>query len=331
MNMDTMIAHDLEVTDSLRSYDAAIKRLLAHKPFLARIMKECMLEYRDSSIDDIINLYIEGEPQVGHIGVDVDETNPRIAGMNTEDTTLTEGTIYYDIRFNALAPKGEELIRIIINVEAQNDSHPGYSLLKRAIYYCSRMISAQKGVEFKKSDYDRIKKVYSVWICPNVSDEEKDTITAYAMKELPMVGSVSRKPEEYDLLSVVMICLGDVEDAPENGLLGMLEVLLKGQWTAAQRKNFLETDYGIQMTERLEKEVNQMCNLSQGVYENGLKQGMAKGVAQGMSQGKTQGIEQARTESLRALMTNMSISLEVAMKMLNYPISERDKYASALS
>ncbi len=55
------------------------------------------------------------------------------------------------------------MIRLIINIEAQNDFYPGYPLIKRGIYYCSRMISAQYGTEFKNSHYENIKKVYSIW------------------------------------------------------------------------------------------------------------------------------------------------------------------------
>ena len=56
-------------------------------------------------------------------------------------------------------------IALIINVEAQNDFYPGYPLIKRGIYYCCRMISSQYGREFTGPHYEKIKKVYSIWIC----------------------------------------------------------------------------------------------------------------------------------------------------------------------
>ena len=98
--------------------------------------------------------HIEGTPEVVTVGVHVDDTNrPKktsdvIAGSNNEDSTLTEGTINYDVRFDAIAPASEgsaeqkDVIRLIINVEAQTAFNPGYPLTKRAIYYCSRMISS---------------------------------------------------------------------------------------------------------------------------------------------------------------------------------------------
>ena len=328
MNQDTPTGHAVSVVNPAASYDAAVKYLLAHKPFLARIMKECLPEYRDCSIQDIMDRYIEGDPQVANVGVHVDESHPRIHGGNTEDKTLTEGTVFYDIRFNALAPKDDDVIGIIINVEAQNKSNPGYSLLKRAIYYCSRLISAQKNVEFTGSDFDGILKVYSIWICSSVPAGEQSTITAYSMREQQLVGHVVKNPEEYDLLSVVMIRLGDVpqnqdgsidEAELDQNVIGMLEVLLKGDFSAEQRKGVLEKHYGIEMTEQIEEEVGHMCNLSQGVMERGMEKGINIGV------------DMAQVAAVKALMETLHITLEQAMQHLKYPLTEKEKFIAALS
>ena len=89
--------------------------------------------------NDIVEKYIEGTPEVGSVGVHVDDTNrPKkstdvIKGSNNEDSTLTEGTLFYDVRFDAIAPKSadsaeqEEVIRLIINVEAQTKFKPGWT------------------------------------------------------------------------------------------------------------------------------------------------------------------------------------------------------------
>lgn len=328
MNQETPVGHAVAVVNGAAAYDAAVKHLLAHKPFLARIMKECLPEYRDCSIEDIMNRYIEGTPSVASVGVHVDETNPRIRGGNTEDKSITEGTVFYDIRFNALAPKDDDVIGIIVNVEAQNKSNPGYSLLKRAIYYCSRLISAQKNVEFTGSDYDGIQKVYSIWICSSVPEGEQSTITAYSMREQQLVGHVVKNPEEYDLLSVIMIRLGDVpqnqdgsinEAALDQNVIGMLEILLKGDFSAEQRKGILENHYGIEMTEQIEKEVGHMCNLSQGVMERGMEKGMEKGLLQGT------------IAMLKKAMEKNDWTLEQAMSFFDLPISEKDTYAAVLN
>lgn len=126
-------------------YDMSCKRLLSQKRILAWILQGCVPEFKGCSITDIAELYIEDELQVSSMAVMPDTTNAseKISGMVTEDASVTEGVITYDIRFMATAPHTEEPISLIINIEAQNNFYPGYPLLKRGIYYCSRMISAQ--------------------------------------------------------------------------------------------------------------------------------------------------------------------------------------------
>lgn len=73
---------------------------MANKQILAQIMKGCVNEYSDCTVDDIVEKYIEGTPEVGSVGVHVDDTNrPKkstdvIKGSNNEDSTLTEETLF---------------------------------------------------------------------------------------------------------------------------------------------------------------------------------------------------------------------------------------------
>lgn len=279
MNADTTIAKNIRVTDEKAGYDAACKRLLSEKIILAWIMKNCLEEYQNCDVDEIAEEYIEGTPQVGEVAVAPDETNkaPMIHGSGNEDTTLTEGTVTYDIRFLATAPVSGDLIRLIINIEAQNDFYPGYPLIKRAIYYCSRMISAQYGTEFTDSHYEKIKKVYSIWICMNPPKNRENSITRYYISEENLVGGVKERKADYDLMAAVMICLGR-EDS-DTGILKLLNILLSTETGSADKCQMLEEDFHIKMTQKLESEVSLMCNLSKGVEEKGIQKGIDKGIA----------------------------------------------------
>ena len=118
-------------------------------------MKNCLEEYCGCAVEEIAEKYIEGTPQVGEVAVAPDESNrvSMIQGAGNEDASLTEGTVTYDIRFLAIAPVSGELIRLIINIEAQNDFYPGYPLIKRGIQhypllYCGRKSGRQcKGMK----------------------------------------------------------------------------------------------------------------------------------------------------------------------------------------
>ena len=60
------------------------------------------------------------------------------------------------------------------------------------------------------------------------------------------------------------------------------------------------------MTPNLEKGVAQMCNLSEGVYRDGVEYGLE----QGLEQGREQGLEQGRMETVLALLREkMSLDL----------------------
>ena len=91
---ENYLAQSISQVDADARYDEGVKRLLANKSILAVIMKECVPEYHGCTVREIAEKYIEGEPQIGAVGVDADETNRNVSatihGTNTEDVTLTE-------------------------------------------------------------------------------------------------------------------------------------------------------------------------------------------------------------------------------------------------
>lgn len=314
MEAENTLAKNITAAGDKAAYDAACKRLLANKVILAWIMKSCLEEYRDLDVDEIAGKYIEGSPQIAKAEVNPDEKTgtdgEQIRGAKTEDSTMGEGTVTYDIRFYALAPQSGETVSLIINVEAQNDFYPGYPIIKRGIYYCSRMISSQYGVEFTDTHYERIHKVYSIWICSNPPKHRENTITRYVIREENIIGDILEKKENYDLLTAVMVCLGHSGDDKYTGILKLLDVLLSSVKEPEEKKKVLQDDFGIKMTRELESEVSELCNLSKGIEENGMKKGILV--------------------SIQNLMESMGWTAEQAMKALKIPEAEQAVYADNL-
>ena len=60
-----------------------------------------------------------------------------------------------------------------------------------------------------------------------------------------MIGNVHEKEENYDLLTNVIICLGDAYDKEASGILRMLEVLLSDKRNASEKRMILQDDFGI--------------------------------------------------------------------------------------
>jgi len=315
MDSAESIAQGIHATDENTAYDASCKRLLSEKRILAWIMKSCLEEYRDCNIEEIAEKYIEGKPQVGVEAVFPDQVNPLIQGMNTEDSTVLEGTVTYDIRFEAVAPGSGEQIGLIINAEAQNRFDPGYPLLKRGIYYCSRLISSQYDRVFNRSHYEKIKKVYSIWVCLDPPEDRRNTITRYRMTEENLIGNVKETVSHYDLLSAVMVCLGGPEDKNYDGVLKLLGTLLSGEVSEARKREILENEFDIPMTRELESEVSIMCNLSQSVEEKGIQKG----------------IQSERISTLKKLMKNKKMPIDEALETLEVPEADWPKYRELLA
>lgn len=270
----THIAQALELGDIKAKYDAEVKNILSDKVILAWILKYTVRELQDYDIETIRNC-IEGEPEISQIPVYPGRSNcGKISGTNTEDKVANEGEIRYDIRFFVILP-GKVRRKLLINVEAQKEYYTGYTLVTRGVFYGARMLSAQIDTEFTVPDYDNIKKVYSIWICMETPDYAADTITEYHLVPDKLSGDYVEEAK-YDLLSVVMICMGkDVIYEEQPTLQGLLSVVLSHWLGVEEKKRILEHTYGIAMTEKLEKEMNLMCNLSDLIEERGIEKGTA--------------------------------------------------------
>ena len=302
MEVENTLSKKIDTAGQNASYDAYCRNLLVNKQILARILKTCVKEFHDCPIKDIEEKYIKGTPKVHEVAAHRDETAEFIDGMGREDVGMKEKPITYDIFFRVLSPKDDEMLEMIINVESQKDFYPGYPLIKRGIYYCSRMIASQYGTEMPDTCYEKLKKVYSIWICSNPPKYRKNTITAYSMKEQNLVGSVAEKEENYDMLTVLTVCLGGFGDENYEGILRMLDVLLSDRILPEEKKKILKDEFDIAMTKTMEREAMEMCNLSQGI------------------------VDRTTINYIISMMKNLNLSEKECMEALDIPQEHRELY-----
>lgn len=305
------------------AYDQAAKRILANKKIMAYILKGTVSEFAAASIDDIANKYIEGDIIISEIAVNPDKTNAKrkatkIRGIKNENGSPTEGWITFDILFEAVSPLNGEPLKLIINVESQKTQQRkklGYDLLKRAIYYGSRLISSQKEIEFVGSNYDDIKKVYTIWICMD-APQEKSAINRYTVKEEQILGHYTAEQKSYDLITAVMVYLGN--DRAKDRLIRLLQILFKERQKSAQEKEkILNQEYAVDVTNDLAEEMRSMCNLSEGIYEEGLHSGIVLGIEQGIARG----IEQGREQMIHSLIKE-GLPLELIARVSGCSLTE---------
>ncbi len=286
MKQKTHISDVLEGNDCKDRYDAEVKKILSDKTVLAWILKYTTKEFADYPISQIKEC-IEGEPEIGthrvYPGHTAKQTPEVITGSDTVDKVPGEGQITYDIRFYAITPSRER-IKLIVNVEGQKDFYPGYDLVTRGVFYCARLLSAQKDTEFTGDDYDSMKKVYSIWICMEAPRSMEYTITSYKLGQDNVYGK-AKKRFRYDLMEVVMVCLGREEAVTRgNRLHGMLHTLLSQKLRPEEKEEILSDEYNIETSKELEGGLKQMCNLSDLVEERGIRKGMELGREEGKNE-----------------------------------------------
>ena len=218
--MKTTIARDIDIAGNKARLDEAANNIIENKYVIAHIMRECLSEYKGISVKTIISKYITEAPAVQKVRIepDVPEDPGKMQGLSTDDKSPVEGNLYYDIRFSALIPDTEEKLRLIVVIENQGSFYPGYPLLKRGGYYCGRLISAQKGTVFTGDHYEKLQKVYVIFICFNPPKYQENSITRYSMQEENIVGAVKNKQRDVPIQSP----LRKQEQEPIQGILTAL-------------------------------------------------------------------------------------------------------------
>ena len=275
---------ELTAADAGIQYDAQCKRVLGQKVILAWILRRTVGAFADMDIDSICGC-IEGEPEISTVRVNPGETNSgRVEGLSTEDKVPEEGVIYYDIRFRAYEPGKTGYIKVIVNVEAQKSFYPGYEIVTRGIFYAARMISAQLGTEFTASEYNKLKKVYTIWLCMDAPKKIGNAISEYHFFQTDLVPGIPDKKEAYDKMSIVVIALNQEMEAGDK-FLRMLNTLLSPEINVESKKEALQEEFQISMEGQIGKELDLMCNLSGYVEKKGIEQTKVLMVSNMLKQG----------------------------------------------
>ena len=270
MAVDTEIKNAVSAADEDAQYDEKAKRLLGNKIILAHILVKTIDEFKGMNPNDVVS-YIEGEPFISMVPVEPGLTNiekeksgQRIVGLNTENAEVHEGLIRFDIIFYVRMKDG--ISQVIVNVEAQKDEPTSYHILNRAVFYVSRLVSSQKERDFVKTNYNDIKRVFSIWVCMNMDENSMDYVH---LTDDKLLGSYPWKGG-LDLLNIVLI--GIANELPEHDdkyeLHRLLSTLLSMELSVDEKLGIMEKEYSIAVDDRIREDVSAMCNLSQGIREN---------------------------------------------------------------
>ncbi len=242
-----------------------------NKEILAPILKETIKEYKDLSVREIQKLI--DEASISKIETVGDHPAGRDIRLESTDPVLksvSDKTIYFDVFFKVALPtdiRTKVNFQLYVDIEPQGKYHPGYPLTKRGIYYVARSLSRQLGILTDESDYGKLQKCYSIWICydPKMPKRLKNTVSRYRFTKEDIYGIVEEDEINYDLMEVVMVML----DTSSETNIQILDYL-KGVLTYDKERIMEQTG---PLSENVAKEVDAMSGVGSMIRYLGREEG----------------------------------------------------------
>lgn len=270
-------------------YDAGMKRLMSNKEILVPILQMIVPEFKECSQEEIVSYLDVSSITKDDFVSDIPkmDSDLKLFQEDGELLSLVEKLIRFDVRFrirNPKASKGNMNVNLHIDMEAQRSyrpSNPSYPIQKRAVYYVARDLSSQLSTITEKTDYSKLEKCYSIWICAeDVPKKLQNTLTEYSFSKKDIIGATNESEDDYDLMSVIIIRRGKKSD--EKGIFDYLN----GVFTCDIKR--VEEYSHIKWSEPFQREVGAMTGFGDMIYERGMREGRQEGMILGvLISGKT--------------------------------------------
>ena len=182
---------------------------------------------------------------------------------NSESSRVHGKKIIYDV-LTTIPYSNDSVDMCYVNVEMQNNEEPGYVLQHRALAYFARLIDDSVNMYKGNSSYTNLRKVYGVWI---VRTKGENRVERYYINEQ----SVGRD-NKMNFMEIVFIYFNEKDT--DDGLSKFMYGLLVERDIKKKRSNLSEF---ITVDSYIEKEMESMCNLSEGLINEGINEGIEKG------------------------------------------------------
>ena len=263
MIQNTQISNDVTLSDKKIQFDTQAKNILSYACIEAWILKEVVKEFQNYSVQRICSI-LTGKKLKG-IMLDGER---KIQMINTRDTVEGQQDIELDAFFQITVPEVDA--RIFLNVELQKAPGIKRWLRRRGWYYVTRLTTRQSGIVFEKSHYEQIEKVYSIWIVGG--KRKKSRIERYQLQN---------GPDPLDVMELVIIYLGNPDDTDVSPIEQLLNTLFSATMSIEKKKKILRDKFFIAMHSDMERTVEDVCNMSQGIWEMGCADGRKIGRREG--------------------------------------------------
>ena len=106
--------------------------------------------------------------------------------------------------------------------------------------------------------YQKIHKVYSIWVCPAPAEKRNGSILQYRIVEKEVMGKSFINERDYEKMEVVVIGVGGGCDYSDRSITGLFSVLFSSKMELGEKKRILGGTKKIAMTKEFESEMEKM-------------------------------------------------------------------------
>ena len=144
--------------------------------------------------------------------------------------------------------------------------------------------------------------------------ENRNSVVEYGFTQQKVIGRVNEPGKNYDKMKAIIIKLNDEGMDNRTDIIRLLSTLLSTTESVEKRKEILENDFHISMTEEIEEGLQDMCNYSAAVQNYGERIGELRGA------------EKAILEAIKNLKETMKWSTKQAMDDMKLSSEAQEKY-----
>ena len=249
--------------------DLYAKKIMADDQIIRVLLKNAVSDQFPQQVEITIrNMLISKVP------VDPGYTN-RISVKQQESFIPSEGRIVFDLLFETQLQSNKT---ITVNVEIQKNFHLKYPPACREEFYLARQISAQAERIFSlaRQEYGKIHHAIGIWLYLNVPKKYSNTIIRCQRERRIMAGSGQQRTDNFPS-TIIEIMVGNEPYTGDNDLLHVLHIIFKETCSAEEKMKRL-AQFGIIDHNEFRKELRDMYNYSDLIYENGIRKGKTEGI-----------------------------------------------------
>ena len=131
---------------------------------------------------------------------------------------------------------------------------------------------------------------------------------------------VHEKEELYNKNVMIMVYLS--KEKSMNEMIQIFNDLRDRKLNMNKFKTQLKEEYDYELDDKTESEVNQMCNFSQYVKE----EGKIEGKIEGKMEGKIEGIEETTIKNIINMMDSFKMTMDEVMEGMKLSDKDKEKY-----